>query len=69
MGEPATELMAQARSLEVDLIVMATRGLAMETERPSVTAEVLKRAHCPVLVTRREIVERREARGGAGSGG
>ncbi len=66
-GEPATEIVSQARSLAAGLIVMATRGPAIEAERPSITAKVLKRAHCPVLVTRREIVERRRAQGRVGS--
>jgi nucleotide-binding universal stress UspA family protein len=55
-GHAAATIVAQAETLDSDLIMMASHGLS-GMERfllGSVTARVVRRAHCPVLVARVE---------------
>ncbi len=55
IGEPAAEIVRQARDLESRLIVMSSRRVE-EAERGalgSVTREVLRRAPCPIVVVPR----------------
>jgi nucleotide-binding universal stress UspA family protein len=52
MGSPVEQILAAARDLEVDVIVIATRGLTgFEHALIGSTAEaVVRRAHCPVWI-------------------
>jgi nucleotide-binding universal stress UspA family protein len=54
VGEPAEELVGAAQDLEADLVVIGSRGGAREegAELGSVSGEVVRRAHCDVLVVR-----------------
>jgi nucleotide-binding universal stress UspA family protein len=51
-GPPGKRLLAVARRRDVELIVVGTRGLGRFTRmfRPSVSAEVARRADCPVMI-------------------
>jgi nucleotide-binding universal stress UspA family protein len=54
-GRPASVIVDEAEARNVDLIILGARGLGA-VERVflgSVSAEVVDRAHCPVLVARR----------------
>ncbi|MEL6670770.1 MAG: universal stress protein [Bacteroidota bacterium] len=55
-GRPANEILRYSEELQVDLIAMGTQGAASPSEKilGSVTAEVIERAHCPVLAIPRE---------------
>ena len=54
LGRPASGIVEEARRLEVDLIVLGSRGLGpfRSTVLGSVAAEVVDHAPCPVLVAR-----------------
>ncbi len=59
-GDPAKEIVKFAESEDMDLIVMATSG-RMGLSRfflGSVTEQVIRRAHCPVLVIRAKEAEK-----------
>ena len=49
-GKPAFVICDVADELNVDVIVMGTRGVNLESERGSTAAQVLQLAPCPVLV-------------------
>ena len=53
-GRPATEIVAEAKRIEADLIVMGARGLSTVRRLllGSVSSEVVDHATCPVLVAR-----------------
>ena len=52
-GEPAEELVAKARELDADLIVIGRRSRSpLRALLGSVSARVVRRAHCDVLVVR-----------------
>ena len=61
LGEPAPEIAARARAIEADLIVVGSRdrGPLATSILGSVSAGVIDRAPCPVLVARRDKVEDR----------
>jgi nucleotide-binding universal stress UspA family protein len=52
VGDPATEIIAAAQRLDVDLIVLPTRGAGAVGEAliGSVARSVLRGAHCPILI-------------------
>jgi len=60
VGQPTEEIAARARAIEADLIVVGTRGRGVVATSilGSVSAGVIDRAPCPVLVARRNKVER-----------
>ena len=51
-GRPASELVQHSQAADTDIIIMGTKGAASPAERVlgSISAEVLKRAWCPVWV-------------------
>ncbi len=49
-GKPAFVICDVADDLNVDLIVMSTRGINLEEESESTAARVIQLAPCPVLV-------------------
>ena len=49
-GKPAFVICDVADELNVDVIVMGTRGVNLETEGGSTAARVIQLAPCPVLV-------------------
>ena len=49
-GEPLTVILDVAGELNVDVIVMGSRGVNLETESESTAAKVIQLAPCPVLV-------------------
>ena len=49
-GKPAFVICDVADELNVDVIVMGTRGVNLETESGSTAARVIQLAPCPVLV-------------------
>jgi universal stress protein G len=52
-GEPADELVAKARELDADLIVIGRRSRnPLRALLGSVSARVIRQAHCDVLVVR-----------------
>lgn len=59
-GRPASEIVIEAGRFGADLIVMGARGLSAVRRLlvGSVSAEVVDHAPCPVLVARRQAVER-----------
>ena len=60
IGEPAEEIAARARAIEADLIVVGSRGRGplATSILGSVSAGVIDRAPCPVLVVRDDQVKR-----------
>ncbi len=50
LGNPAFVICDVADDLNVDLIVMGTRGVNLETDDESTAARVIQLAPCPVLV-------------------
>jgi nucleotide-binding universal stress UspA family protein len=54
-GEPDAEIVSLGEELDVDLIVVGSRGLS-SLRRPigSVSSSIVAHAHCPVLVIRDE---------------
>ena len=50
VGKPAFVICDVADELNVDLIVMGTRGLNLEEDQESTAARVIQLAPCPVLV-------------------
>lgn len=60
VGEPADEIAARARAIEADLIVVGSRGRGplATSILGSVSAGVIDRAPCPVLVARKGEVKR-----------
>ena len=59
MGDPGTEIADYARSINSDLIVIPSHGYhgIKRALLGSVTERVLRHAHCPVLVLRRQDAE------------
>ena len=59
-GRPATEIVDQAQALDVDVIVLGSRGRGPLASMllGSVSAEVADHAPCPVLVTRSDRISR-----------
>jgi nucleotide-binding universal stress UspA family protein len=60
-GEPAAMIAAYAQELGADLVVVGRRGAGLMDEMRaavigSVTANVIRKAPCPVMVVRREHV-------------
>lgn len=53
-GEPDAEIIALGEELDVDTIVLGSRGLGPLARMPigSVSSSVVSHAHCPVLVVR-----------------
>ena len=49
-GKPAFVICDVADELNVDVIVMGTRGVNLEADSGSTAARVIQLAHCPVLV-------------------
>ena len=49
-GKPASVICDVADELNVDVIVMGTRGVNLESDSGSTAAQVLQLAPCPVLV-------------------
>ena len=49
-GDPADVIGAVASELNVDVIVMGTGGVALNSEDGSTAARVIRHAPCPVLV-------------------
>jgi nucleotide-binding universal stress UspA family protein len=49
-GEPAQEILATARALDADLVVVGRRGALRRALLGSVSAAVVRRAPCDVLV-------------------
>ncbi len=49
-GKPASVICDVADELNVDVIVMGTRGVNLESDSGSTAAKVLQLAPCPVLV-------------------
>ena len=50
MGPPAEAVVAAATDNDIDLIIMGTRGTSnLQEMLGSVSAQVLRHAHCPVL--------------------
>ena len=49
-GKPAFVICDVADELNVDLIVMGTRGLNLEEDQESTAARVIQLAPCPVMV-------------------
>lgn len=49
-GKPAFVIGDVADEVDADVIVMGTRGLAIETDQQSTAARVIQLAPCPVLV-------------------
>ncbi len=49
-GNPAFVICDIADELNVDVIVMGTRGISLETENQSTASRVIQLAPCPVLV-------------------
>ena len=49
-GKPASVICDVANELNVDVIVMGTRGVNLESDSGSTAAQVLQLAPCPVLV-------------------
>ena len=49
-GKPASVICDVADELNVDVIVMGTRGVNLESDSGSTAAQVLQLASCPVLV-------------------
>ena len=60
VGEPAEQIAARARTIEADLIVVGSRGRGplATSILGSVSAGVIDRAPCPVLVARQDQVKR-----------
>ena len=60
VGDPAEEIAARARAIEADLIVVGSRGRGplATSILGSVSAGVIDRAPCPVLVVREDQVKR-----------
>ena len=60
VGEPAEEIAARARAIEADLIVVGSRGRGplATSILGSVSAGVIDRAPCPVLVVREDQIKR-----------
>ena len=60
IGEPAEEIAARARAIEADLIIVGSRGRGplATSILGSVSASVIDRAPCPVLVVREDQVKR-----------
>ncbi len=60
VGEPAEEIAARARALKADLVVVGNRGRGplAATVLGSVSAGVIDRAPCPVLVARHTAIDR-----------
>ncbi len=56
MGTPAAEIVELADELEVGLVVIGSRGLGgiRKALMGSVSESVVRHAHCPVLVVRKE---------------
>ena len=56
MGTPAAEIVELAEELEVGLVVVGSRGLGgiRRALMGSVSDSVVRHAHCPVLVVRKE---------------
>ncbi len=56
MGKPAAEIVALAEELGVGLVVVGSRGLGgvRRALMGSVSDSVVRHAHCPVLVVRKE---------------
>ena len=61
-GEPATEIISEARKGAYDLIVVGSRkrGAVARALLGSVSAELAERAPCPVLVAGKDVRERIE---------
>ena len=49
-GQPAVVILQVASQLNVDVIVMGTHGVNLDTDSESTAAEVIQLAPCPVLV-------------------
>jgi nucleotide-binding universal stress UspA family protein len=49
-GKPAFVIGDVADEIDADVIVMGTRGIAIETDQQSTAARVIQLAPCPVLV-------------------
>ena len=49
-GDPADVIGAVASELNVDVIVMGTGGVALNSDDGSIAAQVIRHAPCPVLV-------------------
>ena len=49
-GDPADVIGAVASELNVDVIVMGTGGVALNSDDGSIAARVIRHAPCPVLV-------------------
>ena len=49
-GKPASVICGVVNELNVDVIVMGTRGVNLESDSGSTAAQVLQLAPCPVLV-------------------
>ena len=49
-GRPAAVILELACELNVDVIVMGTHGVNLDTDSESTAAEVIQLAPCPVLV-------------------
>ena len=49
-GKPALVILDLASELNVDVIVMGTQGVNLNTDSESTAAEVIQLAPCPVLV-------------------
>ena len=49
-GKPAFEIGDVADEINADVIVMGTRGIAIESDQQSTAARVIQLAPCPVLV-------------------
>lgn len=60
VGEPAAEIAARARAIEADLIVVGSRGRGplATSILGSVSASVIDRAPCPVLIVREDQIKR-----------
>lgn len=60
VGTPHEEIVAQAEKLGVDLIVMSTHGRTGlgHVFVGSVTEQVVRRAHCPVLSVKHDFIEK-----------
>jgi nucleotide-binding universal stress UspA family protein len=56
IGSPAQEIVREARELDVDLIIMGSHGRTGLSHAllGSVAQQVVRKAHCPVLVARPE---------------
>jgi nucleotide-binding universal stress UspA family protein len=56
MGDPSREIIAAAKELEIDLIILATHGRTGLSHflLGSTAEKVVRRAGCPVLIVRDE---------------